>query len=92
MADPNKLFVAIEYSRTQIADEFNNYLSDDDALAADDDRLTDEVCERYVEFVGDSYQMHKDEDDFDSEEAVEICRILKSMGLTPFEDFDTDEE
>jgi hypothetical protein len=71
MANPNKLFTTNAITREGIADEINQNC-DRQALTADDDRLTDEVCTRFAAELGQT-----DEDD-----VADLCeRYADELGL-----------
>jgi hypothetical protein len=59
MHDPKQLFILCQYSRESIAEELNTAIeatgSEVEEFTPDDLRLTDEVCQAYVDSVYDAW-------------------------------------
>lgn len=87
-SDPKKLFVINAIDRKGVAEELNDYLEDHGqkrVVADDDDRLTDEICQRYADSLA---SIDEDEsEDVRDEIAASFCYdILDSLGLIEEED------
>lgn len=84
LADPEASFPLRSMTRREVADELNWRLEEinpGQKLAPDDPRLTDAVCARYAEYVGDA----NEEDDEDRWSSLRISRdiILRDLDLIP---------
>jgi hypothetical protein len=86
MLDHEEKFEVVTISRSEVADELNGYLDDDHQLAADDPRLTQDVCMSLATFQKHCYEQFMNEEEF-SEETGRHCRVLiQQIGLGEFLD------
>jgi hypothetical protein len=82
MSKADQEFVVKTITRREIAEELNEYTADMRSLIRefkeDDDRLTDEVCQKYARNVVDEEVAYNDDNEEDRE--IELDYLLQSMG------------
>lgn len=65
MADKNQVFIVSACTREGIAEAFSDYLENigrDERFSADDDRLTDAICQRFAQRLGEVFGETADEE------------------------------
>lgn len=75
MHDPKQLFVLVQYSRQAIANELNEAIENEEKeiepFAPDDPRLTNKVCQDYVDAVYDAWMNIDEMSDVEHQVTIE---------------------
>lgn len=74
-------FVALSLARKEIAGWINQAIDDDNPLNDDDDRLTDEICQRFATSFG---ELDMDNGETAYNDAIHFlsCTFATELGLT----------
>lgn len=96
--NPNQIFIVSSFSRKQIAAEARNILEYGDykhpftqEVADDDDRLTDEICQQYVDAISDIDEAEWSEEAVLEAQDLAAVVVLESMGYV-YQDEKEDQE
>jgi len=97
--DPAQMFVMNAIPRNLIAENLENvrmycgfhHPTGPQEIAGDDDRLTDEICQKYADAIG-SIDSSYSEDGADECEHTAICTALEAIGYVQEDDEDGDDE
>ena len=79
--DPTQLFVVNAISRGGFADDLNELFTNtapEPEFAQDDDRLTDAICQKYADALGD---MDEDNPSYDEKHAELLVALLLDIGI-----------
>lgn len=79
MADPTARFIVSVITRADIAERLNDFLVDE--IRADDDRLTDELCQNFAEQLQVIDTDYTTDEARDEAEANLCCNTLLAMGI-----------
>jgi len=85
--EQNQEFKIKTITRASIATEINNHIdiaqfTGQNELTPDDDRLTDELCQNYADFLRHSFEITNDEDDQALAEHEYLSGLLIELGFT----------